>query len=168
MATYVRALAAQWKYETFEEHLQGIGSFRPGCGLSVDDLPYAQDGRRLWAVLHRFFGRMIALSYRDDATATAASSLPAVTDDADLVRFWAMADVCAFNDEEADPMSFGLPPLSFAALVNYLTHHVFMVCAVHELLGSVTLDCTMPRTCSGRILDRHHFARKRPPQETLE
>ena len=178
MARYVRALAAQWKYETFEEHLRGVGTFRPGCGLSVDDLPYAHDGRRLWAVLHRFFGRMLALSYRDDATAapttaaaTAAasgSSLPAVTDDADLVRFWATADVCAFNHEEADPLSFGLPPLSFAALVAYLTHHVFMVCAVHELLGSITLDCTMPRTCSGRILDRHHFARTRPPQATIQ
>ena len=61
-----------------------------------------------------------------------------------------------------------LPPLSFVALRDYLVHAFFYSTAVHELLGNVMVDVTIPTLISTRILPRRFFSKGRPPQATVQ
>merc|ERR1711924_582096 len=72
---------------------------------------------------------------------------------------------------DANPLA--LPPLSRSALRDYLSWSVFHVTAVHELLGNILLDVSVPTTVSTRIRPMSFFDGTgadgvvRPPQATV-
>ena len=68
-----------------------------------------------------------------------AASKPLVTEDDELLAFWATARTAAMG--EGRPLE--LPPLSFVALRDYLVHAFFTGTAVHELLGNILMDVSV-------------------------
>lgn len=93
----------------------------------------------------------------------AAAARRRVSDDPQLIAFWASANVAARGEEAP----LGLPPLSRRALRDYLVHAVFHSTAVHELMGNILVDVTVPTNTSVRILPKGAFA-GRPPQATIQ
>jgi hypothetical protein len=88
-------------------------------------LPMSSDGLELWALYVRFFHSYVTTFFPDDA---------AVCADAEIASFWHTVDTCGGRAKEG---SYGLPPLSLSALVDYLAHVAFGVSAQHELVGEV-------------------------------
>jgi len=88
-------------------------------------LPLALEGLELWALYVRFFHAYLTAFLPDDA---------AVCADAEIASFWRTVDSCGGR---AGQGSYGLPPLSLGALVDYLAHVAFGVSAQHELVGEV-------------------------------
>lgn len=140
----LQAFAADFRYESFEKHIERMGDLPPGM---LDALPIVHDGRRLVVVIQKFVNDSLAQFYGDGKQK--------VTDDADVVAFWELADRCAvIGGDKQGARRFGLPELSFDTLADYVTHFIFSVTALHELLGSQTMNCGLPTTQGLRVYNR--------------
>lgn len=164
----------KFEYRTFHEHLAAKGAFPAEFGF--ERLPYAQDGRALWDATATFHKRYVQHFYPSEAV---------LRGDAQLVRFWELADTGAMERRR-----FGLPAeLTRSNLCDFLTFCAFEATAVHELLGarararaaasrarsrahgvlacarasvrawagSQLLDVSLPTTFNGRIHARSYF-----------
>jgi len=83
------------------------------------------------------------------------------------MAFWAAVDKAAMQSRR-----FGLSQhLTFDALVDYLTHAMFTLTGVHEMLGHILVDMTLPTNAGPRIREQHLFGARsggRLPQSTVQ
>jgi len=172
VAQLVQSLANSFRFETFPSMLDSKGVFPPGM---LEEMPMAQDGRKLWKAMHTFVVSLLALRYRRDQTPPPTQSiaideppdsLPCVEDDEQLRTFWSIARTAS------EAYKLPLPTLSFESLTNFLATTIFYTTAAHELLGSVTFDVTMPTSINGRVHKRALYeavrSQGRPYQATVQ
>lgn len=145
---HIQDVLDTWFYGTFEQELERKDKFPDGF---LDNLPMVQDGRRLWDVFKRYVEGYLALFYRDEMSSV--KDLPLLSDDAEVVKFWAKADVAACGPSKV----YGLPGLSFRALRDYLTHALFWITGIHNMKGNIMLDSNLPSGPGGYIWKREFF-----------
>ena len=178
----IKGLAGKFRYESFTERM------KRRVGRGGEQLPMRTDGVFYETILTEFVGGVLDQSFlRDDAESTppaAAEETPPaakytpvekckVTDDPEICEFWKGVKAAAMGDGKGkgngDGYDFkhdtehgprGLPPLSFDNLVAYLVHCIFYSTAVHELLGNILLDVSVPTNMSPRILPQRIFKEK--------
>jgi hypothetical protein len=85
-------------------------------------LPLIQDGKALNAVIRKYVSHYVSAYYKDNA---------AVLADKDIHTYWAH-----YGSLPLWP-SYGLPALSKETLIDQITHSIFGVTGMHELLGSI-------------------------------
>ena len=164
----MKTVAENFRFgETFETLVANKGQ-APGSDL-IDTLPMVKWGRALCTVFKHFVHDFLALHYRADPGHREAEALDAIAvgDDLQLQKFWAAIPGTARGKDH--PIA-GLPPLSRAALEDYLVSALFYSTAVHELDGNILLDVTCPTTVSTRIEPAERFgaaAGGRPPQASI-
>lgn len=160
---YIDELAQKFTFATFPQMLEAKGELPEGM---LDGMPMAQDGRKLWAVTHAFVQAYLSIFYRRAGAAetggTAESPLGLVEEDTEALAFWNTARTASIAIDT-------LPAkVDFDALVDYLATSIFYSTAVHELLGSVNFEVSLPTTTNGRIHARHLFPKDRPFQCTVQ
>ena len=104
-----------------------------------------------------------ALGREDLLTYLKAKDRKPVTDDKQACAFWATANTAAMIDH---PLN--LPPLSRATLCDYLVHAIFHATCVHELIGNILMDVTVPTHTAGRCLPEKFFGPDRVPQASVQ
>lgn len=136
----VEWLSKAWRYETFEEQLASSGL----PAEILDTMPFVQDGRLLWQSFSSFVSDYLAIFYSTDVGSAASRGISEgrrhLVDDFEIMAFWAAVDKAAMQSRR-----FGLSQhLTFDALVDYLTHAMFTLTGVHEMLGHILVDMTLP------------------------
>lgn len=105
-----------YKYQTWPEFVKD----HPLPDGDKKELPYFQDGLKVWEIMTSFYGKYIDMYYKNDAEVLA---------DKHLAKYWEFGLVPQYKN--------GLPPLSKAALVNQIAHSSFHVTAWHEMVGGL-------------------------------
>lgn len=131
MVEAFKALAAEFKYEPFPDWLAS----KQLPDAIYDDLPIVQDGIPYWNIVKQLAASYADLYWPDDDKISA---------DTELAAFWA-------GVERTRSSGYGLPALTKAALVDYLTHSIFWVTGMHEWVGNITEYATVPNGFGGKI-----------------
>jgi hypothetical protein len=108
--------ASLYKFQTWPEFVDE----HPLPAADKKELPFFQDGLKVWEIFVAFYTKYIDMYYKDDA---------AVRSDKHLVLYWEFGLVPQYKT--------CLPPLSKVALINQISHSVFYVTAWHEMVGSL-------------------------------
>ena len=147
-----RKAARRW----LEEYLQSRGRRHTVWESAAFDVPFWKEED---AEKNRKEGSKVVEATKEDVR-------PLVTEDPQVVDFWAGAQTTAVGPGK--PQVLKLPPLSRDALRDYFVHAIFYSTAVHEILGNILLDVSVPTTVSTRILPQKWFGKTRPPQATIQ
>lgn len=108
--------ASAYKFQTWPEFVES----HPLPAQDKKELPYFQDGLKVWEILIDYYTKYIDMYYPDDA---------AVSADKDLALYWEFGLVPQYKQ--------GLPKLSKATLVKQIAHSSFYVTAWHEMVGGL-------------------------------
>jgi hypothetical protein len=123
-ANYQRAFCdcvGLFKYESFPDYVAS-----KGLNASDNDFcPYFKDGIEFWNIVHQYVDNYLQLFY-PNGTAD-------VLRDGELLTYWNHFS----GPHQLGAQSYGLPELTYPALVDQATHFIFQVTAQHEFAGSI-------------------------------
>jgi hypothetical protein len=117
------------RLETFPDLLAARGV------ADLADFPWGDDGRALWAIIHRYVGANVGLHYPDDAALAA---------DVELQSLWRALDPIRSAKTSARLVHR-------SELVDLAASFVFYVTGLHEHVGSLCEYLLDPRSMGGRV-----------------
>ena len=132
---------------TFDDTLKAMGQRPEGAA----ELPMARDGRKVWNVIATYVTAFLSLHYGEAGNDEEANKRTVASDN-ELQAFWT-----ASNTSMGEDRPLGLPALSLEALRDYCVNCIFTVTALHELMGTVVMDVSLPTSCNSRILAKKHY-----------
>eukprot|EP00947_MAST-08B_sp_MAST-8B-sp1_P004011 g4011.t1 len=127
-----------FKYGTFEDWVKK----KQLTDADAADLPLVEDGRKLEKVIKDYVTAFVDMFWSGNA---------AVGADEALNKFWDAVD-----KYHGGGATYGLPGLTKDTLIDYLTHVIFTVTAIHEVCGNVA-EYTTFSGASARIYTKEVF-----------